>query len=249
MPTARWPAWCTASRFRARCSTRCSRASSGTPRAAATRRWKSARLRRARGGHGGRDDGAGDGNARTPHALARACELGRGHAADQHRPRRRRRRAQRPALPAARLDARSRHRPARPGCARRISTPAIGAVVQRLLDAADALYHRAETGIAALPRDCRPAIAAARLVYAEIGRQIERNGLDSVSQRAVVSRQRKLALDGARHERGAGVRPLRTAPACRRHLPAVQYLVDAASDGLAAGCRRAPLASCSERPG
>ena len=40
-------------------------------------------------------------------------------------------------------------------------------MVERLLAAADALYLRAENGIAALPRDCRPAIQAARLVYAK----------------------------------------------------------------------------------
>ncbi|NDA99728.1 MAG: phytoene/squalene synthase family protein, partial [Betaproteobacteria bacterium] len=55
-------------------------------------------------------------------------------------------------------------------------------VVRRLLAAADQLYERAELGIAALPRDCRPAIRAAGLVYAEIGRELERAGLDSVNR-------------------------------------------------------------------
>ncbi len=50
---------------------------------------------------------------------------------------------------------------------------------------------------------CRPAICAARLVYAEIGRQIERNGLDSIGRRAVVSRQRQPRADRARHRRAA----------------------------------------------
>ena len=71
---------------------------------------------------------------------------------------------------------------------------AIASVVQRLLNEADRLYRRAERGIAELPRDCRPAIQSARLVYAEIGREIERRGCDSLSHRAVVSKQRKLAL-------------------------------------------------------
>lgn len=103
---------------------------------------------------------------------------------------------------------------------------AVGSVVQRLLDAAELLYRRSEQGICALPRDCRPAICAARLVYAEIGRQIERNGLDSISRRAVVSRQRKLALIA--RATGAALMPAtvhRNPPAA---LPAVQYLVDAA---------------------
>ena len=73
-------------------------------------------------------------------------------------------------------------------------TPALGAVVARLLAAADALYGRAEAGIAMLPADCRPGIAAARLIYAEIGRAVERQGCDSVSSRAVVPGRRKVAL-------------------------------------------------------
>jgi 15-cis-phytoene synthase len=72
----------------------------------------------------------------------------------------------------------------------------IGAIVQRLLDAADALYGRAAFGIERLPRACRPGIYAARALYAEIGRELERRGLDSVSQRAVVSGRRKLAVLG-----------------------------------------------------
>ena len=72
--------------------------------------------------------------------------------------------------------------------------PGIAAVVARLLQAADALYRRSEHGIAALPRDCRPAIRAARLVYSEIGREVERHGHDSVTRRAVVARRRKAAL-------------------------------------------------------
>ncbi|MDQ0355851.1 phytoene synthase [Rhodoplanes tepidamans] len=67
-------------------------------------------------------------------------------------------------------------------------------VVGRLLAAADALYARSEAGIARLPFGCRPGILAARIMYAEIGRVIEANGLDSVSQRAYVRGRRKLAL-------------------------------------------------------
>jgi phytoene synthase len=72
----------------------------------------------------------------------------------------------------------------------------IAAIVQRLLDAADALYGRATLGIEHLPRACRPGIYAARALYAEIGREVERRRLDSVSQRAVVSASRKLAVLG-----------------------------------------------------
>lgn len=107
---------------------------------------------------------------------------------------------------------------------------AIGQVIQRLLDAADELYVRAEAGIAALPRDCRPAIGAARLVYAEIGRQVEHQGLDSVSQRAVVSRQRKLALIA--RATAAAFAPSGGKRSALAALPAVQYLVDACPASL-----------------
>jgi phytoene synthase len=103
----------------------------------------------------------------------------------------------------------------------------LGVVIQRLLAAADELYAKAEHGIAALPRDCRPAIHAARLVYAEIGRELERKGLDSVTQRAVVSRQRKITLIA----RATGAALLSPGPARTPLpvLPAVQFLVDAAA--------------------
>jgi phytoene synthase len=72
--------------------------------------------------------------------------------------------------------------------------PAIGAVATLLLQRAEGLYTRAEAGIAALPARCRPGIRAARLLYAEIGRAVERGGMDSVMHRAVVPGWRKLAL-------------------------------------------------------
>ena len=70
----------------------------------------------------------------------------------------------------------------------------IAGFTQRLLLRADALYRRGEFGLAELPWDCRPAIQAARLVYAEIGKQLDREGLNSVNHRTVVSTARKLAL-------------------------------------------------------
>ena len=69
-------------------------------------------------------------------------------------------------------------------------------VIKRLLALADHFYDRALPGIALLPRRCRPAIHAARLLYREIGRQVERNQYDSVTQRAIVSKARKFALLG-----------------------------------------------------
>ncbi|GLS46307.1 phytoene/squalene synthase family protein [Methylobacterium brachythecii] len=75
-----------------------------------------------------------------------------------------------------------------------VASPALRAVVARLLDTAEVLYRRSESGIVGLPVACRPAIRAARLIYAEIGRAIAANGLDSVSQRARVSGSRKAVL-------------------------------------------------------
>lgn len=70
----------------------------------------------------------------------------------------------------------------------------LGLVIRRTLDRADALYARADAGIAELPRDCRRAILAARRVYAAIGAIVRRRNYDSVSQRAVVSKLGKLRL-------------------------------------------------------
>jgi phytoene synthase len=108
--------------------------------------------------------------------------------------------------------------------------PAIASVVQRLLAEADRLYRRAECGVADLPRDCRPAIQAARLVYADIGREIASVGMDSVNHRAVVSHRRKLLLM-ARACTSALLAPsaLRGGERRARPLPAVRYLVDAAT--------------------
>ncbi len=72
--------------------------------------------------------------------------------------------------------------------------PALGVVVERLLRRADVLYRRAEAGIPALPAECRGAIWAARRLYADIGGELRRRGLDSVSERAVVPASRKAAL-------------------------------------------------------
>lgn len=71
---------------------------------------------------------------------------------------------------------------------------ALGGVVARLVGHAGSLYARAALGVASLPVDCRPAIHAARLMYAEIGSEVARRGFDSISGRAVVSTRRKLAL-------------------------------------------------------
>ena len=67
-------------------------------------------------------------------------------------------------------------------------------VIERVVGAAEDLYRRADAGLAKLPAACRPGMFAARLLYAEIGREVARRGYDSVSQRAVVPWQRKTRL-------------------------------------------------------
>jgi len=73
-------------------------------------------------------------------------------------------------------------------------TEAVKRLISQLLDEADALYKRAQSGIAELPPDCRAAILAASTIYGEIGVQLRREGLDSVTRRTVVSTTRKLVL-------------------------------------------------------
>ena len=102
--------------------------------------------------------------------------------------------------------------------------PRIGGVVDRLLAEADGLYVRAISGITELPADCRPAIHAARLMYAEIGREVARHAGDSVSQRAVVSGRRKaLLIAQALSHSVSAAPPAREWPV----EPAAQYLLDA----------------------
>jgi len=100
---------------------------------------------------------------------------------------------------------------------------ALDRVVARLLATADRLYRRAEPGIAGLPAASRPAIMAARLIYAEIGREIERQGLDSLTRRAVVAPGRKLGL----LLRAAATAPTRQPLPATQPLAATRFLIDA----------------------
>jgi phytoene synthase len=69
--------------------------------------------------------------------------------------------------------------------------PQIRDAVRSLLDDADALYAASWAGIQALPSRCRPAIRAAALVYADIGRLVRDAGCDSVTRRAYTGKARK----------------------------------------------------------
>jgi phytoene synthase len=75
-------------------------------------------------------------------------------------------------------------------------SPALGTTIERLLRVADSLYARAASGIRCLPADCRPGIHAARLLYADIGNDLRRHGLDAVARRAHLSTARRLKLLG-----------------------------------------------------
>lgn len=72
--------------------------------------------------------------------------------------------------------------------------PALGSVVERLLERADVYYRRADLGISMLPRDSRLAIRSARLIYSDIGRVIRAHRFNSVDQRAYTSKARKVWL-------------------------------------------------------
>jgi phytoene synthase len=75
-----------------------------------------------------------------------------------------------------------------------VHSAALGSVVGRLLVVADQHYRQASAGITRLPLSCRLGIGAARLLYAEIGHEVGRRGMDAVTGRAVVSGRRKVSV-------------------------------------------------------
>jgi len=107
--------------------------------------------------------------------------------------------------------------------------PQVAGVVERVLELALQLYQRADLGIAGLPRAYRPAIRAARLLYADIGARVAMRGHDSVSSRAIVPTSRKLQL-----LMKALTRSWRAPPGAELATPALpqtQFLVDAVVAG------------------
>lgn len=110
--------------------------------------------------------------------------------------------------------------------------PGVRRAIARLLAEADVLYARARIGICELPRDCRPAIHAASLIYADIGRVIARRGHDSITGRASTSTWRKLWLLGQAWMSRA---PLDAAMLRSPPLPEVAFLIDAVYPSAAAG--------------
>lgn len=110
-------------------------------------------------------------------------------------------------------------------------------LVARLLREADRLYRRARDGIALLPANCRPAILAASLIYAEIGREIERHAFDSFTSRARVPATRKLRLMA--RALGASL-SLRGAPASPA-LACSHFLIEAVGNGGTVSTRKRRL--------
>jgi phytoene synthase len=108
--------------------------------------------------------------------------------------------------------------------ARPVFNAELGSVIARLLRTADAHYADADVGIARLPLGVRPGMHAARRLYAEIGREVERRGLDSVCSRAVVPGTRKCWL--LARAVAASALPVPCAAACSS-LEQTAHLVDA----------------------
>lgn len=107
-----------------------------------------------------------------------------------------------------------------------VFSPQLGQVIARVLLEADLLYARAAVGIGWLPRVCQPGMHAARLLYAEIGREVQRRHLDSVASRAHVGTGRKVQLLAR-----ASLWALRGRRALDSHvLEQVRFLVDAVPD-------------------
>jgi phytoene synthase len=152
--------------------------------------------------------------ARSPSALRRATDLGiamqltnicRDVAEDQRR--------DRVYLPQDLLAG---------GRARSGQANQTGRAVEELLRRADRFYRSGDQGMEALPVRCAIAIRAARLIYAEIGREIARRGFDVRAGRAVVSRGRKawLALRAAVETLWSRLGGRTLGPGLRGDLPA-----------------------------
>ncbi|HET7882376.1 MAG TPA: phytoene/squalene synthase family protein [Acetobacteraceae bacterium] len=99
----------------------------------------------------------------------------------------------------------------------------LAAVIQRLLDTAEQHYRHAWSGVLRLPLPYRAGIAAACLLYAEIGHEVARRRCDAVTARAVVSARRKAWVLASRLPRLAAP----PAMSARRAMRESAYLLDA----------------------
>lgn len=101
----------------------------------------------------------------------------------------------------------------------------LSSVVRRVLDEADRLYARAETGVLDLPPDSRASIRAARLIYAAIGDVLRARGCDPMRGRARTSLLRKLWLLARARFRSTTAEAVDPSPPLR----ATAFLVEAVS--------------------
>ncbi|MCF6445994.1 15-cis-phytoene synthase [Nereida sp. MMG025] len=109
-------------------------------------------------------------------------------------------------------------------------TKAVRAMARKLVLDANRLYIRSEAGVALLPREARLGIMAARLIYAGIGREVQRNGYDSITTRAHTSKAQKIGwIAKASAKAGATMIAPRSAVIYAKPLPEVAFLVEAAA--------------------
>lgn len=103
-------------------------------------------------------------------------------------------------------------------------------MVKRLLAEADRLYLRSEAGINVLPLQARTGIWAARLIYAGIGKQLRKQGYDSISMRARTTGIQKVGwvTQSAARTASSLIMP-KSAVVYAKPLNEVAFLVDAAS--------------------
>jgi 15-cis-phytoene synthase len=102
-----------------------------------------------------------------------------------------------------------------------VYSAALAGVVDRLLRVADLHYAASEGAIVRLPATCRPGIMAARMLYAEIGREVKRAGCNSVDCRAVVAPLRKVVLTAK------AIATLMAPATAAAPLPEADFLIDA----------------------
>jgi 15-cis-phytoene synthase len=110
---------------------------------------------------------------------------------------------------------------------RPVYSAALAGVVHRLLRVADLHYAGSEGAIARLPATCRPGIMAARMLYAEIGREVERAGCNSVDRRAVVAPLRKATV------MAKAMAALMSPASAAAPLPEADFLIDAVASASA----------------
>ncbi|MEO0372811.1 MAG: squalene/phytoene synthase family protein, partial [Pseudomonadota bacterium] len=117
-------------------------------------------------------------------------------------------------------------------------TPELERLERRLLKEADRLYRRSESGVGALPLDCRPGIFAARYIYAGIGEEVRRLDYDAINHRAYTTDGQKLGWLMVSLARSFGTTFMpRSALIHAATLPETAFLVNAAA---------APAASTSD---